>query len=98
MSQLVVIAEFETTSETFQPFLDVCRYDAERSVQDEEGCLDFVVLTPTTEPNVIVLYEVYTGEKAFEAHCQAPHFAIFSQALEKLSIKTRHVRQHSHQS
>lgn len=94
MPHLTVIAEFETTQETFQSFLDVCRYDAERSVADEDGCLDFVVLTPQDEPNVIVLYEVYAGRDAFGEHEKAPHFATFSDALRRLNITTRRVRLH----
>ncbi|GBQ05785.1 putative quinol monooxygenase [Saccharibacter floricola] len=97
-NSLTVIAEFETTAETFQSFLDVCHSDAERSVTDEPGCLDFVILTPHDEPNVIVLYEIYKDKVAFEEHEKAPHFAEFSDALKRLNIVTRRVRLHERQN
>jgi autoinducer 2-degrading protein len=40
----------------------------------EPGCKQFDILV---DPNVkmrVMLYEVYTDEKAFEAHQQTPHF------------------------
>ncbi|CAI9120210.1 putative quinol monooxygenase [Brytella acorum] len=92
VTPLTVIAEFATTSETFEPFLEMCRFDAERSVGDEDGCLEFVVLTPEDQPDTIVLYEVYTGRPAFEAHLKTPHFEKFAAALRDLKIEERSVR------
>ncbi len=89
---LVVLAEFETTAETYDAFLALCSYDSERSVADEEGCHAFDVLTPEDEPNVIVLHEIYTDRAAFEAHLKTPHFAKFDAGLTALNIGTRGVR------
>ncbi|AOX18352.1 antibiotic biosynthesis monooxygenase [Kozakia baliensis] len=89
---LTVIAEFATTPETFEKFLDICRYDSERSVADEEGCHEFNVLTPQDQPDTIVLYEVYAGRPAFETHLKTPHFQKFADALRDLKIQERSVR------
>lgn len=93
MSQsLVVFAEFEATEATVAKFLEVCQYDALHSKTDEPGCLEFVVHQSVDEPHLIALYEVYKDRAAFQAHEAAPHFAVFSNALKELEIKTRQIR------
>lgn len=96
MSELLtVIAEFEVPEDSFQLFLEVCQYDAERSLADEEGCLDFVVLTPHDESFVVVLYEVYTGKDAFKTHEKTSHFSRFVEAIKTFKVKERRVRFHT---
>ncbi|AQS87797.1 hypothetical protein AA101099_2521 [Neoasaia chiangmaiensis NBRC 101099] len=89
---LTIIAEFGTTPETYDKFLEMCYYDSERSIADEAGCLEFTVLTPQDEGNTVVLYEVYTGRTGFDAHLQTPHFQKFSSAVRDLKIEQRSVR------
>ena len=40
----------------------------------EPGCVDFVALRTTEDPDAFVLYEHYTSADAFEAHQASPHF------------------------
>ncbi|GBQ82895.1 putative quinol monooxygenase [Asaia krungthepensis] len=87
-----VIAEFTVPSESLTAFLDICRYDSDRSRADEEGCLTFDVLTPQDDQGIVVLHEVYTGRAAFEAHLKTPHFEKFAAALRELKIEERSVR------
>ena len=81
VGQLTVIAEFETTSDTYDKFLEICTYDSERSVADEAGCHAFNVLTPQDEANTIVLVEIYEDRAAFETHLKTPHFGKFAESL-----------------
>ena len=90
--ELTVIAEFETTPATYDRFLKVCAYDSERSVADESGCHSFMVLSPETEADTIILVEVYTDRAAFEEHLRTPHFEVFANAVKELDIKERSVR------
>ena len=92
VGQLTVIAEFETTSDTYDKFLEICTYDSERSVADEAGCHAFNVLTPQDEANTIVLVEIYEDRAAFETHLKTPHFSKFSETVKDLGIKERSVR------
>lgn len=40
----------------------------------EPGCVDFVALRSTEDPDSFVLYERYASREAFEAHQASPHF------------------------
>jgi quinol monooxygenase YgiN len=40
----------------------------------EPGCVDFVALRGTEDPDAFVLYERYASADAFEAHQASPHF------------------------
>jgi quinol monooxygenase YgiN len=40
----------------------------------EPGCLDFVALRSSEDPDAFVLYERYASQQAFEAHQASPHF------------------------
>jgi quinol monooxygenase YgiN len=40
----------------------------------EPGCLDFVALRSSEDPDSFVLYERYASQEAFEAHQASPHF------------------------
>jgi quinol monooxygenase YgiN len=54
--------------------------DAEVSVREEPGCLEFSVYQDKEEkddPRAILLYERYTSEEAFKAHQQTPQFKEF---------------------
>jgi autoinducer 2-degrading protein len=55
-------------------FLEIVRYDAEHSENDEPGCLRFDVIQDKDDPNRFYYYEVYRDEAALEAHRQSPHF------------------------
>lgn len=93
MSQhFTVIAEFAVPKANFDAFLDICRFDSERSLADEEGCLAFDVLTQEDAPDIIVLHEVYTSRAAFDIHLKTPHFETFATALRDLGIEERNVR------
>ncbi|GAB6855207.1 putative quinol monooxygenase [Asaia astilbis] len=93
MSQhFTVIAEFAAPAESYDAFLEICRYDSDRSLADEEGCLSFDVLRQQDASDIIVLHEVYTGRQAFDAHLKTPHFEKFAAALRDLRIEERNVR------
>ncbi|GBQ66149.1 hypothetical protein AA103196_1305 [Ameyamaea chiangmaiensis NBRC 103196] len=88
----VVIAEFDVPPDQYGPFLDLCRFDAEHSVADEDGCHAFDVLTPEDEANVVVLHEVYADRAAFETHLKTPHFDRFATGVKTLGVVEKSVR------
>ena len=91
-SKFTVIAEFEVPAEHRLEFLDLCRFDAERSIQDEPGCQQFDVNTSEDEPRIIALYEIYDDRAAFDIHTTMPHFATFSEGLDHLGVRKIQVR------
>jgi autoinducer 2-degrading protein len=48
--------------------------DGRGSIKNEPDCLLFDIAEYQADPNLVHLYEVYTGERAFERHKQSPHF------------------------
>jgi quinol monooxygenase YgiN len=44
------------------------------ATRTEPGCLDFVALRGTEDPDSFVLYERYESRAAFDAHMATPHF------------------------
>lgn len=78
----VVLPEFHVAPEKLTAFLAAARADAEASVADEPGCLQFDVVVASGEgPVKVLFYEVYADRAAFDAHLQTPHLAAFRQAL-----------------
>ncbi|MBB2201381.1 putative quinol monooxygenase [Gluconacetobacter tumulisoli] len=89
---LTIIAEFETTPETHDRFLEICAYDSAHSVADEPGCERFDVLLPDGEANRVVLFEIYADQAAFDAHLATPHYKVFADGLADLKIRKVQVR------
>ena len=58
----------------------------------EPGCRQFDVLVDPKDRTQILLYEVYTVEKAFDAHQQTAHFKNYvAEAVPLLASRERHV-------
>jgi quinol monooxygenase YgiN len=92
MGAYVVIAEFAVPSGHMQEFLELCRYDSERSVTDEAGCRQFDVVTPAEATDAVVLYEVYDSKAAFDIHMTTPHYDVFATGVERLGVTVTQVR------
>ena len=58
----------------------------------EPGCKQFDVLVDPKDRSVVLLYEVYLDEKAFDAHQQTAHFKKYlAEAVPLLASRARHV-------
>lgn len=64
-------------------FLPLMAANAAASRQ-EPGCLQFDVVRPDHDPEMVFLYEVYQDAAAFEAHLDTAHFAEFDAASADL--------------
>jgi quinol monooxygenase YgiN len=62
-------------------FVEAIRTNAERSFNDEPGCLYFDVSQDQADDHHFTLYELYADEAAVEAHRAAPHFKIWREAV-----------------
>ena len=76
----VIVAPIQIKEGHKEEFMRAMLEDAKGSVNDEPGCLRFDVIQDAGDTNRIWLYEIYTGEAAFQAHQQAPHFTKFAAA------------------
>ena len=71
----ILLVEVNVKPERLDEFLELIKYDAEHSENDEPGCLRFDVLQDNSDPNKFFFYEVYLDENAVKAHQAAPHYA-----------------------
>jgi quinol monooxygenase YgiN len=79
---IVVLPSFEVGETNLADFLAAARADAEASVANEPGCLQFDVFVDyEARPVRVMFYEVYTDRAAFDAHLATPHLAAFRDSL-----------------
>ena len=96
----ILFVEVSVKPERLADFMELIKYDAEHSENDEPGCLRFDVLQDTEDENTFFYYEVYRDEAALQAHRDSPHFKkYFDQVGGFLSSPTvRHVVRNVHPS
>jgi len=79
-----VCVDITVHPDQMQAFLPLIVQNAEASLRDEPGCVQFDVVRPERDANLVVLYELYTDAAAFAAHLQTPHFKEFDAATAPL--------------
>jgi (4S)-4-hydroxy-5-phosphonooxypentane-2,3-dione isomerase len=75
----IILVEVNVKPERLDEFLELIKYDAEHSENDEPGCLRFDVLRDTQDPHKFFYYEVYKDEAARMAHRETPHFKHYAE-------------------
>ncbi|MFN3685413.1 putative quinol monooxygenase [Salinarimonas sp.] len=85
----VIVVDFEIARESADAFMALIRENAEASLRDEPGCLQFDVCVDESDAASVFLYEVYEDEAAFEAHVASPHYARFAAASGEHVIDKR---------
>ena len=83
----VILVDFQLKPGAEEEFRAIIDANAHASVRDEPGCLQFDVMEPEGEPGRILLYEVYTGRAAFDAHLKTEHFRVFSDASTDMILR-----------
>ncbi|MDX9862380.1 MAG: putative quinol monooxygenase [Rhodospirillales bacterium] len=74
----VVAAEFRIKPDRIEDFKKLIDWQAERSIAEENGCVQFDVCQREDDPGAFLLYEVYTDAAAFdEGHMSVPRFEAF---------------------
>jgi (4S)-4-hydroxy-5-phosphonooxypentane-2,3-dione isomerase len=87
----VLVVNIKIKQETVDKFMEVLTVNA-REARKEPGCKQFDVLVDPKDKTKVMLYEVYTDEKAFEAHQQTPHFKKYlAEAVPLLASRERQV-------
>jgi (4S)-4-hydroxy-5-phosphonooxypentane-2,3-dione isomerase len=82
----VVVVEFQLKQGARSRFRTLIDANADASVRNEPGCLQFDVLEPEGEGDCVLLYEIYSDKAAFDAHLQTEHFRVFNRASENLCL------------
>jgi (4S)-4-hydroxy-5-phosphonooxypentane-2,3-dione isomerase len=97
MSKLAIIVEFEIVDGRENEFVAVLLEHAERSRNEEAGCIRIEVIRPVDEnlvelPNRIAVNELYLDRGAFEEHRRSPRSALFGSAIAPLVASRRVIR------
>lgn len=78
----VIVATIQIKPEFREQFMESMLDDARGSVENESGCFQFSVVQDKTDPNRIVLFEVYRDAAAFAEHKQAPHYTRWQETVK----------------
>ena len=75
MAKQAVVVTYRVKPGRMDELLTSLRAHIRRTKANEPGCVQFDVLVPHDEPDVIRLHEVYADEAAFDAHNASEHLA-----------------------
>ncbi|SLN65056.1 putative quinol monooxygenase [Oceanibacterium hippocampi] len=88
----VVTVLFVVAPEHRKRFRAAMARQAETSLGQEPGCLQFDVCHDPAEPESCFLYEVYADEAAFRRHLESTHYKAFAETVDgwvaRKSVKT----------
>ena len=73
-TRLVRIAEIEVDAAQVEAYKVELRQEIEASILLEPGVLALYAVAVKDRPNQIRLFEIYAGDKAYQAHLQSAHF------------------------
>jgi quinol monooxygenase YgiN len=79
MRDFVILVDFRLKPGAKAAFRRLIDENARTSFRDEAGCRRFDVLETPAESDRILLYEIYSGRAAFDAHIKTRHFARFNE-------------------
>ena len=68
-----IFASIKIKPDQRENFLNSIEENAKLSVRDEPGCLRFDVFRDDEDEDRYLLYEVFTDERAWQAHVETPH-------------------------
>jgi quinol monooxygenase YgiN len=81
-----ILVEFHLKPGARSQFRRLIDANADASVRNEPGCLQFDVLEPEGEGGCVVLYEIYRDRAAFDEHLRSGHFRTFATESEALCL------------
>jgi quinol monooxygenase YgiN len=79
-----VCVTFKLKSGQSDAFMPLMRANARTSLQHEDGCHQFDVLSDPAKPDQVFLYELYSNRAAFDAHLNSTHFKTFDAASAEM--------------
>jgi quinol monooxygenase YgiN len=80
----VIVAKFRIAAGKRDAFAGLIDTQAKNSLTLEPDCHYFDVCQDEADPDLFVLYEIYTDAKAFDAHRTYPHYKEFQAAIARM--------------
>lgn len=81
-----VCVTYQLRSGTREAALKIIEARAETSLEEEEHCLQFDILSDAARPNEVLLFEMYSDEVAFREHRSTRDFKAFESALVDMVV------------
>lgn len=92
MAKLAIVATIKTAPGRRGEYLKPLQAHAERCLANEPGTLQFDILVPHDDPDTVMLYEVYAGSDAFQAHWKGESMQQMRRDTEGLQASLSGVR------
>lgn len=83
MAKIAIIVEYDVAAENRVEFDRQLRKNVQETLQDE-GCLRMEILRHTSEPDQVVLSELWSDVTSIETHRQRPGHDDSHQAIDRL--------------
>jgi len=71
MSEIALVVSFKATEGRKQELIEGLKGHAQRTLDNEEGCIRFDVLIPRSGNADIMLYELYRDQAALDEHASS---------------------------
>lgn len=79
-----VVVRFSIKPDEMDNFMPLMKQNAQASLSLEPACNQFDVLTDPSQPNEVLLYEIYKNEEGFKEHLESSHFQSFDKKVASM--------------
>lgn len=83
-AQMVRIAKLEIHSEHLVQYKKLLEEEITSSIKKEPGVLTLYAVSEKDRPNLIMIFETYLNEQAYQKHLKSPHFLKYKTSTEKM--------------
>ena len=77
MSKIALVVKFTAAEGRREELIEGLKGHAQRSLDNEEGCIRFDVLIPRNGEADVMLYELYASQEAFDLHSASDHIKMW---------------------
>jgi (4S)-4-hydroxy-5-phosphonooxypentane-2,3-dione isomerase len=81
-----VLVKLQVRPENKEDYMRELLENARGAAQKEPGCLQFNIIRHESEPNSLMLFEVYKSEKDYQNHRTMPHYLKWREAVKDFYI------------
>ena len=83
-AQMVRIAKLEIHPEHLVQYKKLLEEEITSSIKKEPGVLTLYAVSEKDRPNLIMIFETYLNEQAYQKHLKSPHFLKYKTSTEKM--------------
>jgi len=81
---MVRLVKIVVTSSSLDTYTQLLKAQMNTAIAEEEGVLEYHVVTEKNQPNVFTLIEIYRDSLAYWAHLKTPHFLAYKTATANM--------------